>query len=210
MKLSEDGEARIRGYLYMLLSSLRSFLPGDIAKDAVREVESHIRERVEQVEYQPDERLALERLLEGLGSPTKLAQIYAAEMTIEEAVTTGRAASVARALWHGAGTTVGGFFTALGLLVGYLAGVSFLGIAVLKPVFPENVGLVVVDGMPIAFGAIFPIPAGGELVGGYWIIPVSVLMGLSILVGTHKLARKAILSFKARRESWRSRLDARL
>jgi hypothetical protein len=83
-------------------------------------------------------------------------------------------------------------------------------IAVLKPVFPENVGLVVVDGWPIAFGAIFPLPAGGELVGGYWIIPISILMGLSILVGTHKLARKAILRFKARRESWRSRLEARL
>jgi hypothetical protein len=210
MKLSEDSEARIRGYLYMLMNSLRSFLPTDVAKDAAREVESHIRERAEQIEEQPDERLALEKLLGGLGSPLKLAQIYAAEMTIEEAVTTGRAASVARALWHGAGTTVGGFFAALGLLVGYLMGAAFLLIAVLKPVFPENVGLVVVDGWPIAFGAIFPLPAGGELVGGYWIIPISILMGLSILVGTHKLARKAILRFKARRESWRSRLEARL
>jgi hypothetical protein len=55
MKLSEDSEARIRGYLYMLMSSLRSFLPTDVAKDAVREVESHIRERVAQIEGQPDE-----------------------------------------------------------------------------------------------------------------------------------------------------------
>ena len=205
MTLSEDGEARIRGYLYMLTSSLRSFLPTDVAKDAVREVESHIRERVEYIEDPPDERLALESVLENLGSPLKLAQIYAAEMTIEEAVTTGRASSVARALWYGAGTTIGGFFTALGLLVGYLMGVSSLGIAVLKPLFPENVGLVVVNGMPTAFGAIFPLPRGGEIVGGYWIIPISILMGLLILVGTHKVARKAIMRFKARRESWRSR-----
>ena len=52
MTISEKGEARIRGYLYMLMSSLRSFLPPDVAKDAVREVESHIRERVEQIEGQ--------------------------------------------------------------------------------------------------------------------------------------------------------------
>lgn len=156
----------------------------------MREVESHIRERVEQIEEQPDERVALEKLLDSLGSPLKLAQIYAAEMTIEEAVTTGRASSVARVLWYGAGTTVGGFFTALALLFGYLAGAAFVVIALLKLLFPENVGLVVVDGMPIAFGAIFPLPEGGELVGVYWIIPFSILAGLSILVGTHKLARK--------------------
>ena len=209
MTISEKGEARIRGYLYMLMSSLRSFLPPDVAKDAVREVESHIRERVEQIEGQPDESLALERVLEDLGSPLKLAQIYAAEMTIEEAVTTGRASAVFRALWHGAGTTIGGFFTALGLLVGYLMGVSLLGIAVLKPLFPENVGLVVVNGMPTALGAVFPLPAGGELVGGYWVIPISILVGLLILVGTHKVARKAIMRFKARRESWRARLKTR-
>ena len=209
MKLSEDGETRIRGYLYMLMSSLRSFLPTDAAKEAVREVESHIRERVEQIEDQPDGSLTLERVLEDLGSPLKLAQIYAAEMTIEEAVTTGRASSVARALWHGAGTTIGGFFSALGLLVGYLMGVSSLGIAVLKPLFPENVGLVVVNGTPTAFGAVFPVPAGGEIVGGYWIITISILIGLLFLVGTHKVARKAIMRFKARRESWRSRLKTR-
>jgi len=87
--------------------------------------------------------------------------------------------------------------------------VSSLGIAVLKPLFPENVGLVVVDGIPTAFGAVFPLPAGGEIVGGYWIIPISILMGLLILVGTHKVARKAIMRFKARRESWRSRLKTR-
>jgi uncharacterized membrane protein len=210
MRLSEVGEARIRGYLYLLTRSLRSFLPADVAKDAVREVESHIRERVEQIEGEPDEHPTLERLLEDLGSPLKLAQIYAAEMTIEEAVTTGRASSVARALWHGAGTTVGGFFMALGLLIGYLMGLSLLGIAVLKPLFPENVGLVVVNGIPRAFGAIFPLPAGGEIVGGYWVVPVSILVGLAILVGTHKAARKGIMRLKARRESWRSRLETRL
>lgn len=209
MTLGEAGEARVRGYLYLLMQSLRSFLPTDVAKDAVKEVETHIRERVEQMDNEDDERMALERLLENLGSPLKLAQIYAAEMTIEEAVTTGRASSVVRALWHGAGTTVRGFFMALGLLVGYMMGVSFLVVAVLKPVFPENVGLVMVDGFPRGFGAMFPVPAGGEVVGGYSIIPLSILIGLSILVGTHKLARKGIMKLKERRESWRSRLQTR-
>lgn len=42
MNLSEAGESRIRGYLFMLESSLRTFLKRDVAADAVREVESHI------------------------------------------------------------------------------------------------------------------------------------------------------------------------
>src|SRR5512146_122392 len=50
MQLTEIGESRIRGYLFVLGRSLRSFLPPEVAEDAVREVESHIRERIEQVE----------------------------------------------------------------------------------------------------------------------------------------------------------------
>ena len=45
MTLTEVGESRINGYLFILERSLRSFLPRETAADAVREVESHIRER---------------------------------------------------------------------------------------------------------------------------------------------------------------------
>ena len=69
MTLSEIGESRVRGYLYVLDKSLRSFLPRDVAADAVREVESHIRERLEQTEPIPDERVAVERVLGELGPP---------------------------------------------------------------------------------------------------------------------------------------------
>ena len=60
MKLTDVGEARIRGYLYVLDRSLRSFLPPEVARDAVREVESHIRERLSQSEATPDERTAVD------------------------------------------------------------------------------------------------------------------------------------------------------
>src|SRR4029453_9829852 len=46
MKLTDSGESRIRGYLYVLERSLRSFLSPAVAADAVREVESHIRDSV--------------------------------------------------------------------------------------------------------------------------------------------------------------------
>jgi hypothetical protein len=47
MKLSEVGDARIRGYLFVLGQSLGTFLPRDVARGALQEIESHIRERLE-------------------------------------------------------------------------------------------------------------------------------------------------------------------
>jgi len=190
MKLGEDGETRVRGYLFILGRSLRSFLPRAVVADALRELESHIRERIDQAEPQPNEHTALERVLAELGPPLRVAQAYSAEMTIEEAVTTGKITPTARALWHLATTTVLGFFPALGLLVGYMVGVAFLAMAALKPIFPNNVGLMVLDGVPRGFGMFEPLPAGGEVWGGYWMIPVLAALGLATLVVTQRGATR--------------------
>jgi len=40
--LTETGEARVNGYLFVLERSLKTFLPADVARDAVREIESHV------------------------------------------------------------------------------------------------------------------------------------------------------------------------
>lgn len=50
MKLSENGEARVRGYLFVLGQSLRSFLPHALVIESLQELESHIRERIDQTE----------------------------------------------------------------------------------------------------------------------------------------------------------------
>jgi uncharacterized membrane protein len=191
MKLGDDGESRVRGYFFILRRSLGSFLPRAVVVDAVRELESHIRERIDQTEPHPNEHAALERVLAELGPPLRVAQAYSAEMTIEEAVTTGKITPTARALWHLATTTILGFFSALGLLVGYMVGVACLAMAVLKPVFPNNVGLMVRDGIPRGFGVFDPhLPAGAEVWGGYWMIPVLAALGLAALVVTHRGATK--------------------
>ncbi len=206
MKLTEAGEARVRGYLFVLGRSLRTFLPPAVATDAVQEVESHLRERADQTEPLPDERAALERVLTELGPPLRVAQAYAAEMAVEEAVTTGRLLPIARAVWHLATTTVGGFFAALALFVGYATGASFLILALLKPIFPENVGLYVVGGVPHGFG-FFPASPGAEVVGGYWVIPLSALLGLGLLVATHRGARRLLAWWRGRATRLRLRLE---
>ena len=146
MNLSDDGESRIRGYLFMLESSLRTFLKRDVVADAVREVESHIRERVRETEPMPNERDALNRLLDAIGPPHRLARAYSAELAADEAVSSGRLWSTARAVFALALNTTEGFAVGVALLSGYLMSAAFLLVALAKPIFPDNVGVRWVDG----------------------------------------------------------------
>jgi len=192
LKLSDTGEARIRGYLFIFERSLRSFLNAAVATDAVREVESHIRERLDERDTASDERGAIERVLAELGTPLRVAQAYSLEMTLDEAVVTGRFVPTMRALWSGASTSVVGFAWAMLVFTGWSAGLSFLAMAVLKVIFPLNVGFVTVNGLPVAIGASFPAPPGAEVAGGYWVIPIAIVAGLGILAGTQRGSRRIL------------------
>ncbi len=201
MTLSSTGESRVNGYLYILRRSLATFLPSDVVRDAVQEIESHLRDRIAAADAVPDERSALEKILAELGPPLRVAQAYSAERTMDEAVTTGRFVPVMRAIWHAAATTAWGFFAAVALFAGYLSATALVALAVLKPIFPNNVGLWVREGavFPHAFGGLFPAPPGEQVAGGYWIIPIALVCGLAILVITQQGARRFLSWFRARR-----------
>jgi hypothetical protein len=199
MILSDSGESRVRGYLFVLERSLRASSSSQLAADAVREVESHIRERVAESEPMPNERDALEQILNRLGSPTIVARAYSLEMVMDEAVVGGRFVSVLRSLFLASPRTIGGFFVAYLLFVGYALSIGFIAIAVLKPIFPNNVGLWTHEG--ISLGAQFPAPPGVQPLGGYWIIPFCLVVGIWLLITVHRLARRWIQRL---RESYRS------
>jgi len=207
MNLSETGQSRVNGYLFVLERSLKTFLPADIVHDAVREIESHLRDRVMTTEAVPNEREALERVLSELGPPLRVAQAYSAERVIDEAVTTGRLLPIGRAIWHVATTTLVGSLVGTALFTGYVAGFAFLAVAALKPIFPNNVGLIVVDGIPRVFGAQFPAPPGGVVYGGYWIIPISIACGIAVLTVMHRATRRFLTRWRERRKL-RSALEA--
>jgi uncharacterized membrane protein len=200
MKLSDSGESRVRGYLYVLERSLRSAVKAELAADAVREVESHIRERVSGSDAMPNERDALERILTQLGTPTTVARAYSIELMMDEAAVGGRISAIFRSLFHVATTGAIGFFGAIGLFAGYSIGLSFLAIALLKPIFPNNVGIWALrpGGVTVAIGARFPAPDGIAPAGGYWLIPLCLLLGFGILVLMHRAARRWITSLRDR------------
>jgi len=197
-QLSETGESRIRGYLYVLERSMRAAVSVQLARDAVREVESHIRERVAESDGTPNERDALEAILTRLGSPGTVARAYSLELLMEEATVSGRILPVMRSLLHSAGTGALSFIIAVTLFCGYTVAAAFIAVAALKPVFPQNVGLWLEDGMPRSFGAQFPAPTGMEPAGGYWVIPIALMIGVTVLMVIHRSARAWIASVRAR------------
>jgi uncharacterized membrane protein len=194
MTLTASGESRVRGYLYILERSLRASASATLAADAVREVESHIRERVAESPGMPNEREALEGILLRLGSPATVARAYSLEMIMEEAVVGGRIVAVLRALFHAAATGVTGFLIALLLFLGYASGAAFISVAVLKPIFPNNIGLWLHEG--VSLGGQFPAPPGVTPLGGYWVIPICLFVGLLVLTLTHKLARRWVAGLR--------------
>ena len=201
MQLTETGESRINGYLFVLERSLKTFLPTDVVRDAVREIESHLRERIAASGAGPDERAALEKILAELGPPLRVAQAYSSERTVDEAVVTGKILPVLSALWRVSARTMIGFWVALGISVGYTLGASFLFLAIMKPIVPENVGFWVPnDGRFMGDLAMkFPTPTGEHDVAGYWIIPVCVILGILSLRATHSLARRFLTRWRERR-----------
>ena len=201
MQLTDTGESRVNGYLFVLERSLKTFLPNDVARDAVREIESHLRERIAAADSAPNERVALEQILGELGPPLRVAQAYSAERTVEEAVATGRFVPMIRAVSQLAVSTVWGFFLAFWLFVCYVISFAFFAIAILKPIFPNNVGIQFVHGFPVGMGVHIPLEPGVQLGGGYWVIPFAAACGLGIFVGTHRGARRALARWRDRRVS---------
>lgn len=210
MKLSEAGESRVNGYLFVLERSLVASLPRDVARDAVREIDSHLRDRIAAANATPDERTSLEKILSELGTPQRVAQAYSIERTVDEAVLSGKIVAILRAVGRVALSGLSGFFAALFLFIGYIVGGAFLIIATAKPIFPDNVGFWVPDdplatGFDLTFrGGVGPGVRHEHLVGGYWVIPICLVVGFVLLFLSHRGARKFLGWWRRRHPSFAS------
>ena len=198
MNLSDDGEKRIRGYLFMLENSLRTFLKRDVVADAVREVESHIRERVRETEPMPNERDALNRLLDAIGPPHRLARAYSAELAVDEAVSSGRLWLTVRAVFALALNTTEGFAVGVAL-TGYLMSAGFLVVALAKPIFPDNVGVRWVDGEFRGAGLEPFLESGTVMTHGWWVMAICAVVGGLLLWLTHRGTRRYLRRVSERR-----------
>jgi hypothetical protein len=90
-------------------------------------------------------------------------------------------------------------------------GIAFVVIAMMKPIFPNNVGFwMTPNGILVSSGVNFPsVRQGLVFHTSYWIIPGALLIGFGLLLVTHFLARRWIAWFRNRRK-WRPAFDAGL
>jgi HAAS domain-containing protein len=202
--LSETGQSRVNGYVFVLERSLVAVLPRDVARDAVREIDSHLRDRIAATAATPDERAALEKILSELGPPQRVAQAYSVERTVDEAVITGKLFAIVRAVWHVAMSGISGFLAALGVFIGYAIAAAFLILGIMKPVFPGNIGFWVNDDGPLyGFDLSWRMGVGPgvrheHLAGGYWVVPICLVVGFGLLFLTHRGARKFLKWWRTR------------
>ena len=200
MILSEAGQTRLRGYMWLLDRALRTRLPQGAAREALKEIHGHINARIAETDARGNEALALERILAELGAPLRVAQAYSADRNLDDAVRTGRLVPIFRSIAHAAFATVFGFIAAIFIFTGYVSGVAFLIIGLAKPIFPNNVGFWRVNGpisIPTSLG--FKWNTAETPAGGNWVILVGVAGGLALLALTHWGARAFLRWYRGRR-----------
>lgn len=153
------------------LGSYLSSLPGNERQEIVEEIRSHLQERAAQ---------GASDLLAGFGNPETYAAAFIQEHALAGAIARGTSWAVGRALLAGA-RRASWLYLVVVLGVVHVYGVVLLGLGVMKPFFPRNVGLFAGNGR-FTFGMLFGSDVPNELLG-WWGVPVFVAMGLVALAG---------------------------
>lgn len=210
-------------------------LPTREREDFIREVRSHILERVEaEPEVTAD---VLTKILRAVGEPKELASEYRTQAMLREATRSDgpwvlRPWVLLRATLRWGVTSIAGLIALLVTVIGYGCTVVFYLCALLKPVFPTHIGLWLaaqhtlslgywngrvsgaeVYGISVQSPTSFVLfgtlgPTGGpirELLGN-WLIPIGFLCGALFFLATSKVTRWSIARFN-RRKKWTASLS---
>lgn len=189
----------IERYLVRLRIALGD-LDADQKQEILQEIRSHILERLEDVS-QPLPVIVADTL-GALGHPESLAQAYRSEGLLQKAAHSFSPLLLLKATLRWAMTAVRGFLVFMVLSVGYTMAASFYGMGLLKPFFPDQIGLwyfppfaafgVLSDSVPLAYRH--------ELLG-MWLPPVALALGTLSLVATTRMTRRLIRRFGGARQA---------
>jgi uncharacterized membrane protein len=188
-----DLQTRIDAYLMNLRRCLGE-LPPEEVNDILREIRSHILERVEAAGQLTDEKLV--SILKALGKPEDIGPLYQADAMVARARSSFSPTLILRTVLRWAMKSAVGFAVFIVGLTGYGMALSFLICAVMKPIFPDHVGAWLGDG-GFSMGLEVPAPHRTEVLG-WWIIPIGLVAGTLLLIATTRFLRW-MLRFAARR-----------
>jgi uncharacterized membrane protein len=174
--LTIAGNEQIESYLADLHEALKD-VSREERDEILREIRTHI---VDSLRDNPQ--AAVETVLRGLGAPERLAEQYQTEVLLTQASHSFSPWLLLSTAWHWAHTGVCGFAVFMVAMVGYLMALGLLLTVLLKPFFPNRIGLWVGHGN-LVFGATGR-GAGVHDVLGTLYIPVTMLLAFGIAVGT--------------------------
>lgn len=186
--------SNLETYLLAVRARLRG-LPDAEVSDILRELRSHVTECVRPTE----EAETVAAVLERLGPPEALAELYRTESLLTRADRSGSPWHLLRGFARWATMSFAGFFAFLGLLTGYMLSASLFITALVKPFAPERAGLWWTGGEDLSLHLGLradPPPASAEELLGWWIVPIGLLLGAATLVLTHRGARWCIRRFR--------------
>jgi len=177
------------------LTELRVALSGmTIAEreEIVEEIRAHIEERSMQSAMTEAE------VLRRLGPPGELARDYNNGALLRRASHSRSPWFLLRTSYHWAWTGIHGLAIFFLAFVGYATGAAFFVAALLKPLFPENIGFWVGPD-----GVIFGMPAsrvGAKELLGPWFTQVAAVMGIGFLIVTTVAVRSLLRRMKRSRQ----------
>lgn len=181
---ADPARRTIDAYLAQVGRKLRGLSDADIA-EITTELKSHILDRAGEAGALTPQ--SVEAAARALGDVRELARGYAAARIagqIEERRSPWR---VVRTAFRLMGVSIYGFFVLLGSIIGYAFALTFLGLALLKPIFPSRIGLWhVPDEDPYNFSLGWQnLPADHEYLG-WWLIPICLGLGALCLWLTYR------------------------
>ncbi|HZQ70081.1 MAG TPA: DUF1700 domain-containing protein [Terriglobales bacterium] len=182
--MTDDAQRKIDDYLAKLRRSLRGLKEEDV-HEVIAELRSHIVDKAREQN--------LDAVLADLGAPEELAAQYAAESLFTRAEVSRTPWSILKSLFRWASLSVAGFFVLMGSLLGYFSGVVLILCGYLKLVHPQTAGVWTARdangdlqiSVRLGFGS--PPPGAHEILG-WWIVPLGILVGFSLVMLTTRFA----------------------
>jgi hypothetical protein len=166
-------------------------LPQVKRQEVIRELRAHVFDRLEPITVPTDD--DCRAVLQAMGSPQEIGRQYRLELLLNKSAWRISPWSMLRTLFRWTLTGIQGYIVFVLALLGYTLGACLYITALLKPVFPRNVGAFISDqGLNLAR---FPEPPPGTEVLGAYYIPMAVFVGFLVTLSTTLAIRFVVRRF---------------
>ena len=183
-----DPRTQIERYLLRLRTALGR-MPDAEKAEILSDIRNHIEERLS--DAASDHAAIVAETIAALGTPESLAASYQRERLLARATASAAPPLLLHATFQWALTGLRGFLALLMLLVGYSFGLGFTACALLKPFFPNQIGLWV-DPPAFSLGYLSQAPHAGHELLGWWIIPIGWTIGPLLIIWTTRLVQGSL------------------